>query len=102
MQDWISGSDVAVRLGVEDDTQAGSSAAAACALVRRRRSLTSDEELAASPDVHEGTLRWACLLRQATNHPSGFAGYEQTGTYGEYGDSISEIYRLVGLDAVVA
>jgi hypothetical protein len=105
--DWVTGDDVAQRLETLGRTTIDSprldiSAHAACQLVRRRRSLTDDNGLGADPAVIEGTVRWACLLFQAPAQPSGFGSYEESGSSGEYGDTISEIYRLVGVDQVVA
>ena len=101
--DWISGDDVAGRLETLgrttiDAPRLDASAAAACQLVRRRRSHALDDELAIDPAVVEGTLRWACLLFQSPTAPSGFGNYDETGSFGQYGDSISEVYRLVGKD----
>lgn len=104
MADWVDGAGVEARLGLPPgDPMASDQAAAACQLVRNRRSLTEDEALAADPAVGEGTLRWACLLYQSVNHPAGFAEYDDFGNRTDgYGDAISEIYRLVGSDPVVA
>lgn len=100
--DWISSTDVAARLGVDPSALTEQAARAACQLVRDRRSLTADDQLATSPAVTEGTLRWASLLVQATNSPNGFAGWDAVNPGGGYGDNMSDIYRLVGSDPVIA
>jgi hypothetical protein len=101
--DWINADDLQARLGHPvDPMRAQGAAAAACELVRGRRQWTSDGNLACNPAVREGTLRWAAVLYQSVNAPSGFASYEQLGDYGQYGDTMSEIYRLIGFDPVVA
>jgi hypothetical protein len=105
--DWVTGDDVAQRLetlgrSTVDSPRLDASAQAACMLVRRRRGRTDDMELAIDPAVVEGTVRWACLLFQAPAQPSGFGSYEESGSSGEFGDTISDIYRLVGYDPVLA
>jgi hypothetical protein len=105
--DWISGDDVAQRLETLgrttiDASRLDVSAQAACQLVRERRHRAEDSDLAGDAAVVEGTVRWACILFQAATAPSGFAAYEESGTYGEYGDSLAEIWRLVGYDPVLA
>lgn len=101
MSDWVVGSDVAGRLGVPDDQAAADAAAAACQLVRDRRSLTTDEDLAQSASVREGTLRWACVLRKSGTTATGFPQVEGAGDDGFY-DTMADIYRMTGLDVVVA
>jgi hypothetical protein len=101
--DWIIAEDLESRLGHPvDAVRARSAVESACELVRGRRQWTSDESLAGSPAVREGTLRWAAVLYQSVNAPSGFASYEQLGDSSQYGDAMSEIYRLIGFDPVVA
>ena len=107
MADWVSGDDVAQRLGTLGHPTVGSprldiSAQAACQLVRKRRGRTDDSELASDPAVVEGTLRWACLLFQAPTQPSGFATFEDPGADSMYGDVVREIYPMVGYDPVLA
>jgi hypothetical protein len=102
--DWITGADLEARLGLgAGDPMAVQQAAAACQLVRRRRSYTADDVLGNDVAVIEGTLRWAALLYQGVNAAAGFAEYDEFGNRTDgYGDAISEIYRLVGSDPVVA
>ena len=103
MPDWITGDDVARRMETLgrttiDADRLDASAMAACQLVRRRRSYHQDADLAGDAAVVEGTLRWACLLFQSPTQPSGFGSYDEAGGSGQYGDTISEVYRLVGRD----
>ncbi len=101
--DWVTGQDVADRLGASVVLPRHDEAAAAsCQFVRGRRSYTEDAALAGDPAVREGTLRYSVLLFKATNTPVGFPTNDLLPTSGEYSDSMSDIYRLIGHDPVVA
>jgi hypothetical protein len=77
--------------------------AAAESWVQKRRSLTDPTELWVEPDVIAGTLMYAALLYQQRSQPQGFAGMDQLGSYGEdTGMAMSQVFRLVGSDAVIA
>ena len=105
MADWVTGDDVARRLGAlghtsVDPDRLDTAAAAACRMVRGRRGRTLDDELGLDPAVWEGTVRWACLVVQAPSQPTGF--FQDPGVDTVYGDTLRDIYGLVGYDPVLA
>ena len=116
---WITPDDVAAYLDLpataatEDDNLALSTAAVKAAVERRRSDLwTGGDPTAAPPvpdvftpgeDVHAGSVRWAALMYQARNAPSGFAGYgDETALFDSLGANRAEIMRLIGWRRPVA
>jgi hypothetical protein len=71
--------------------------------VERRRCLTDPTELWGDADVVLGAVMYAALLYQQRAQPQGFPGMEALGNYPEdTGQAMTNIYRLVGNDPVVA
>lgn len=85
------------------DPSMDSDTAAAVSWAEKRRSLTDPEALWAEPDAITGTLTYAGLLWRGRGSPSGLPGYDELGGYTEeYGTGMSNVYRLIGEDAVTA
>jgi hypothetical protein len=109
---WITPDHVAAYLdlpaaaGTDDDNLALSTAAVKAAVERRRSDLwTTDTPPVFVPgdDVHAGSVRWAALMYQARNAPSGFAGYgDETALFDSLGANRAEIMRLIGWRRPVA
>lgn len=99
----IDPNEVADYLGVPLDDRITSCSEAASAWVEKRRSMTDPAELWLAPDVNLGGVIYASLLYTTRSQPQGHAGFDQLGLYGEeVGLAMSNVYRLVGSDAVVA
>lgn len=85
------------------DDRAELACAAASAWAEKRRSNTPTPELWADSDVILGTVIYAGLLYQSRAQSQGFPGMEELGMYSEdVGMAMSNVYRLVGSDPVVA
>lgn len=77
--------------------------ASAEAWTQKRRSLTDPVDLWAQPDVILGTVMFAALLYAQRAQPQGFPGMDDLGNYSDdVGQAMTQIYRLVGSDPVVA
>lgn len=100
-----SPADVAAHLGVPydaTDVRLVSATAAANAWVEDRRSLTDPLHLWESARVIQGAILYAGLIYQSRSQPEGFPGFSDLGTYSEdYGQSMVQVHRLVGVDVVV-
>jgi hypothetical protein len=94
---------VAAHLGVPP-TSAGvdESTEAARAWVEARRCLTDPVVLWTSPDVIRGTVLYAAILYQKKAAPAQFPGYDMDVAAGDLLGAMGDVYRLVGLDPVVA
>jgi hypothetical protein len=85
------------------DERAERACEAASVWVEKRRSITPTPELWADADVVFGTTIYASLLYQSRAQPQGFPGMDDLGTYSEdVGQAMSNVYRLVGSDPVIA
>lgn len=83
------------------DVRCELAAAAAVRWVENRRCKTEPAVLWMEPDVRLGALQFAALEYQKKAAPQGFPEYEDFQT-SAYGSAMAGIYRLVGLDPVVA
>ena len=108
MADWITADDVAGYLDLPassvagDDNLALATAAVKAAVERRRSDLdfTADDFTVVNADVRTGSIRWAGLMYQARNAPSGYAGYgDDTTLLNTLGANRAEIMRPRGLAA---
>jgi hypothetical protein len=78
-------------------------ALAAQAWVEKRRSKTDRSELWLDSSVVLGAVMYAALLYQQRAQPQGFPGMDALGTFSEdTGAAMSQIFRLVGADVVIA
>ena len=68
----------------------------------KRRCLTPADVLYASPDWVRGVVLYAALNYQKRAMPQGFPGFDPDVASVDMGASMADIYRLVGLDPVVA
>jgi hypothetical protein len=94
---------VAAELGVTPDQRVIDCTAAAAAWVEARRCLTDPFVLWADPAVEHGGVLYATLLFKQRSQPQGFAGMDALGTFSEdTGAIMSQVYRLVGADVVIA
>lgn len=94
---------VAAELGVPLDQRVTDCTLAAEAWVEARRCLTDPAVLWANAAVERGGVLYATLLHKQRSQPQGFAGMEALGTFAEdTGATMSQVFRLVGADAVVA
>jgi hypothetical protein len=76
---------------------------AAQAWVEKRRCKTDPVELWADASVVLGAVMYASLLYQQRSQPQGFPGMDALGTFPEdTGAAMSQIFRLVGADVVIA
>jgi hypothetical protein len=82
--------------GVDESTEA------ARAWVEARRCLTDPVVLWTSPDVIRGTVLYAAILFQKKAAPAQFPGYDMDVAAGDLLGAMGDVYRLVGLDPVVA
>lgn len=96
----ITAQEVATELGVLADPRVTAATQAAIAWVEVRRCLTPAAVLWASAAVCRGAVLYACHLYQTRATPSGTDLYGDTS--GETYALMSEIYRLVGQDPVIA
>ena len=100
---WITGEDVASWLDVPYPDESGRidlATAAAKAAVERRRSDLDFEAVdfaTVQADVRAGSIRWAALIYQARNSPSGYQGYDaESALYYQGGSSRNEILQQIG------
>jgi hypothetical protein len=94
---------VAAHLGVPTGTPGVDECTeAARAWVEARRCLTEPARLWTSPDVIRGTILYAAVLYQKKAAPAQFPGYDIDIAAGDLPGAMGDIYRLVGLDPVVA
>lgn len=68
----------------------------------KRRCLTSPDSLRVSPDWTRGVVLYAALLWQKRAMPQGFPGYDSDVPSLDLSGALGDIYKLVGLDPVVA
>lgn len=101
--DWITPEDVAGYLdlpGAPDDNLTLATAAVKAAVERRRDDLfTADDPPVFVPgdEVRVHSIRWAALIYQARNAPSGYAGYgDETVLFDALGANRAEIMRGIG------
>ena len=105
---WLTPEDVAGYLDLptaEDDNLLLSTAAVKAAVERRRSDLWTGEPATFTPgdDVRTGAIRWAGLMYQARNSPSGFTGFgDDTMIMDSLGAQRAEIMRLLGWRRPVA
>lgn len=94
---------VAAELGVPLDQRVTDCALAAEAWVEARRCLTDPTELWANAAVERGAVLYATLLHKQRSQPQGFAGMDALGTFADdTGATMSQVFRLVGADTVIA
>jgi hypothetical protein len=94
---------VAAELGVTLDQRVIDCANASEAWVEARRCNTDPTTLWANAAVEQGAVLYAALLYKQRSQPQGFAGMDALGTFGDdTGATMSQVYRLVGADVVVA
>lgn len=98
----VTPDDVAEWLGVTVNERVDSSTNAAVQWAIERRSLSKPSELFYNASVHLGTVLYAALLYQARSTPSGFAGYEDSGSYSDSAEALYRARDLVGSDPVTA
>jgi len=99
---WLTVEDVAGYLDLptsDDDNLALSTAAVKAAVERRRSDLWLGDPSVFTPgdEVRGGAIRWAALMFQTRNAPSGFSGYgDDTMLLDALGANRAEIMRLIG------
>jgi hypothetical protein len=98
---WITPEDVATFLDVPYPDDAGridgATFAAKAAIERRRSDLDFTDITTVPADVRQGGIRWAGLMFQSRNAPSGYPGYgDETAMFDALGSQRSEIMRLIG------
>lgn len=94
---------VAAELGVTLDQRVTDSALAAQAWVEARRCLTDPAALWADHAVERGAVLYAALLYKQRSQPQGFPSMDALGNFPEdTGATMSQVFRLVGADVVVA
>lgn len=73
------------------------------AWVEDRRSMTDPVDLWADPAVEQGGVIYAALLVQTRAQPQGMPGFDDLGAFGgDIGTAMSNVFRLVGSDPVIA
>lgn len=95
--------DVAAHLSIPESTPGLAEVCdAAVEWAYNRRCLTDPAKLWASPDWVRGTVLYAGIVYQKRAMPQGFPGYDVDVASIELAGAMGDIYRLVGLDPVVA
>lgn len=104
MATWLDPQLVADHLGqAAPDDRITRATEAAERWVEERRSLTDPLTFVSAPDVIQGAIIYAGLLVQARAQGQGFPGFDDLGAYGgDIGAAMSNVYRLVGSDPVIA